>query len=286
MKRIISVLMIMVLLSGCCTAMAEKNLAIGREYADTAKTNAEMLAFIYSLDPDGFSTDMTDLLYHYTIMYISALSTETAERKLATDDGSLAQLEGLDYSRTKVLALILEKYVAQYKEWLDGRITNREFADFVIKILDIGESDDSASLPSPSPTPKNMKIGLTGSEAVRAVQRRLKQLGFFEGTADGNFDSETEKAVIAFQTANGLVPDGEVDEKTLFTLNRDDVITPDSVLYYNPEGGAYYHRDQNCKRIHVKFLPLKGSFKYAEIGNVPYSSLKPCIVCCNPNNEE
>ena len=55
-----------------------------------------------------------------------------------------------------------------------------------------------------------------------------------------------------------------------------------TVLYYNPSGGEYYHLDQNCKIINPKFLPLGGQFTYGEIGNEPYSKLKPCNVCGAP----
>ena len=55
-----------------------------------------------------------------------------------------------------------------------------------------------------------------------------------------------------------------------------------TVLYYNPSGGEYYHLDQNCKIINAKFLPLGGQFTYGEIGNEPYSKLKPCNVCGAP----
>ena len=58
---------------------------------------------------------------------------------------------------------------------------------------------------------------------------------------------------------------------------------PDTVLYYNPSGGEYYHRDQNCKRINERYLPLQGHFTYAELGKEKYSKLKPCAICGAPS---
>ena len=55
-----------------------------------------------------------------------------------------------------------------------------------------------------------------------------------------------------------------------------------TVLYYNPKGGEYYHLDPNCKIINPKFLPLGGQFTYGEIQNDPYNKLKPCNVCGAP----
>jgi hypothetical protein len=46
--------------------------------------------------------------------------------------------------------------------------------------------------------------------AVKAVQKRLKSLGYDPGTADGIFGGKTRIAVINFQKANGCVADGEI----------------------------------------------------------------------------
>ena len=71
---------------------------------------------------------------------------------------------------------------------------------------------------TPTPTPQSMRLGFQG-EAVRTVQRRLKELGYYNGSIDGDFGAETEKAVKAFQKANGLTADGKVGEQTLKKLN-------------------------------------------------------------------
>ena len=56
-----------------------------------------------------------------------------------------------------------------------------------------------------------------------------------------------------------------------------------TVLYYNPDGGSFYHRDQNCKKINERYLPLKGKFTYAELNQEPYKNLKPCAICGAPS---
>ena len=71
---------------------------------------------------------------------------------------------------------------------------------------------------TPTPTPKSMRLGFQG-EAVRTVQKKLKELGYYTGSVDGDFGAETEKAVKAFQKANGLTADGKVGEQTLKKLN-------------------------------------------------------------------
>ena len=52
-------------------------------------------------------------------------------------------------------------------------------------------------------------------EAVTAMQKRLKQLGYFEGEVSDTFDDATRTAVKAFQKDNKLTADGMVGDKTL-----------------------------------------------------------------------
>ena len=52
-----------------------------------------------------------------------------------------------------------------------------------------------------------LKEGSSG-EAVRALQLKLKELGYFSGTGTGYYGTVTRNAVIAFQKANGLSTDG------------------------------------------------------------------------------
>ena len=59
-------------------------------------------------------------------------------------------------------------------------------------------------------------------------------------------------------------------------------VSDDTVLYYSPEGGQYYHIDRNCRRVHEKYLPLSGTMTYGELENEAYMDLQPCEVCGAP----
>jgi hypothetical protein len=61
------------------------------------------------------------------------------------------------------------------------------------------------------------------------------------------------------------------------------VTNANTVLYYNTNGGEYYHRDQNCKRINERYLPLQGHFTYDQLDKEPYNKLKPCAICGAPS---
>lgn len=59
--------------------------------------------------------------------------------------------------------------------------------------------------------------GSRGSE-VRQIQTKLRQLGYYKGSIDGIFGSDTKKAVISFQKSCGLTADGVAGPKTLLYL--------------------------------------------------------------------
>ena len=70
------------------------------------------------------------------------------------------------------------------------------------------------ALPPATPTPRLLRQSSVGAE-VRDMQRRLAELGYYDGEADGQFGAGTRTAVEAFQAASGLEPDGVAGEETL-----------------------------------------------------------------------
>ena len=57
------------------------------------------------------------------------------------------------------------------------------------------------------------------------------------------------------------------------------------MLYYNKDGGSYYHADKNCSKVADKYLPLTGTFKYSELNDGKYKNLKPCDKCNPPERQ-
>lgn len=55
-------------------------------------------------------------------------------------------------------------------------------------------------------------------EEVRRIQAKLKEQGYYQGSVDGIYGKETEKAVKAFQKKNGLTTDGVAGTNTLQKL--------------------------------------------------------------------
>ena len=52
-------------------------------------------------------------------------------------------------------------------------------------------------------------------------------------------------------------------------------------MYYNPEGGQYYHADAYCSSVRDQYLPMTG-FLYSELETPQYKELEPCLTCQPP----
>ena len=57
---------------------------------------------------------------------------------------------------------------------------------------------------------------------------------------------------------------------------------PKTKLYYNKDGGKYYHADPECYSVAKEFLPL-ASFTYGNLNKSPYTKLQPCPKCGAPS---
>jgi peptidoglycan hydrolase-like protein with peptidoglycan-binding domain len=60
---------------------------------------------------------------------------------------------------------------------------------------------------------RNLAVGMTGAD-VKSVQRRLAALKYWPGPIDGQFGTDTQAAVWAFQEINGIKVTGVIDTAT------------------------------------------------------------------------
>ena len=86
------------------------------------------------------------------------------------------------------------------------------------------------------------------------------------------------QSLLSYETET--TPDPHLTPEPIITETPVD--TANTVLYYNPNGGEYYHRDPNCRNVNPKFLPLQGTFYFSQINDEPYSEMKRCNVCGAP----
>jgi len=80
------------------------------------------------------------------------------------------------------------------------------------------EADNKEDSSSSSSSDDSLKKGSQG-DAVKKLQKRLKELGYYKSYVDGDFGDETVAAVKAFQKMNGLYQDGVAGSQTMTKLN-------------------------------------------------------------------
>lgn len=147
---------------------------------------------------------------------------------------------------------------------------NKVFSVTAVPKYDGTEEDEEEEYPViPSDT---LEMGESGA-AVKSLQTRLKELGYYTGTVDGNFGSSTYTAVKAFQTRNGLTVDGKAGKYTLARLYSDEAIAadddetevetpliPDRILRYGMEGDDVKSVQTRLKELGYYTGELDGVF--------------------------
>ncbi len=57
---------------------------------------------------------------------------------------------------------------------------------------------------------------------------------------------------------------------------------PDLKLWYNPDGGKFYHLEQKCADIKESYYKLMKSFKFSQLSESTFAKLRPCPTCKAP----
>lgn len=102
-------------------------------------------------------------------------------------------------------------------------------------------SDSKSSSKSSGNSDGTCGPGDSGS-AVKKVQKRLKKLGYYSGSIDGDYGNGTKNAVKSFQKKNGLTANGKVNSKTLSKLNSSSAKKANSSDSSDDSGGTTTER--------------------------------------------
>lgn len=116
----------------------------------------------------------------------------------------------------------------------------RNFITFVIIIgilfgaLAVGTASYGFFMKEPESSFAVSKLGSTGTE-VKSIQKKLSSLGYYKGSVDGIYGSQTRSAVISFQRNCGITADGICGKTTLLYLGLGGSSSSSGTQYSNSD---------------------------------------------------
>ncbi len=212
---------------GAATENAVMLFQQANDYPTTGIMDANIQAFLYSGKPKSSAGAKTK------VNTLSPVSGSTIRLNATGDAVETLQkrLKELGYytgSVNRTYDKATQKALKAFQKKNGLKADGTAGAD-TLKLLDSAEalSVDATATPAPTPTPTPEPTYIIPESTVRrndenadarAVQKRLKELGYFRSNVDGKFGYLSVQALKAFQEANGLEPDGVAGKSTYALL--------------------------------------------------------------------
>ena len=127
----------------------------------------------------------------------------------------------------------------------------------------VDESDNGVPMPEePVPFQKELKSGLKNSDLVTMLQKRMHELGYYDGPESGNFANQTLAAVKKIQKQNGMEQTGIVDE-TIWNLifNDPGLVLPNQEPKPTPKPTYFIIVDVNNQIVTVWGLDEENEYR-------------------------
>jgi peptidoglycan hydrolase-like protein with peptidoglycan-binding domain len=115
----------------------------------------------------------------------------------------------------------LERFQQAHQLQVTGQLNQATAATLGLDPNTLLVSPVAAPVPPPPPPDHLLPT------SVRAVQARLRALGFYGGAVDGVWGAGTEVAIENFQRGRGLQPDGQLGPATATAMG----LTPEALAY-------------------------------------------------------
>ena len=97
--------------------------------------------------------------------------------------------------------------------------------------------------PTPTPTPYYVYYDKDNTDTVMEIQNRLIELGFYDGEANGDYDTATAQAIKDFQLVQFMPETGIADDETIEKLFFK-YIAPNVQVFVS--SGGLYHTNSTC----------------------------------------
>ena len=164
--------------------------------------------------PPGFAQTTLPLAYVQPLPPQSVQMVQDRLRQAGAYPGAVDGVWGPDSEAA------LQRFQQTHQLQVTGQMNEATAATLGI---DPGSLLAMAQPPAPPPRGGDM----LRDASVRAIQSRLRALGFYGGAEDGVWGPSTQVAIERFQQGRGLQPNGQLDPATIAALG----LAPDVLIY-------------------------------------------------------
>ena len=168
-----------------------------------------------SISPSAIAQPVAPLAYVQPVTPAAVQAVQDHLRRAGAYNGATDGVWGPDSSSA------LQQFQASHQLQVTGQLNQATAAALGLDPA-ILLGTQQATLPPPMPPPDTLQPG-----SVRALQDRLRSLGFYTGGVDGVWGQSTERAVEQFQQNRGLQPTGQLTPATISSMG----LSPDLLAY-------------------------------------------------------
>lgn len=129
-------------------------------------------------------------------------------------------------------------------------MTKEEFIAMIEELTSDDAQQEEAAEEEEAPAYEELTRGSKG-DAVKALQQRLKDLGYLSGSVDGDYGGGTSSAVSSFQSQAGLKVTGTADIETQEALFAGDA--PKAIVYEKLDYKGVSRNPSDYTGRYVKF---------------------------------
>ena len=218
---------------GSATEYAVLSFQQANNYPTTGIVDAIQQAHLYSGKPKNHKGVKTDVMTLAPLDYVTInLNNKgdlvvTVQQRLKELGYYKGELSGVYDKTTRSAVKSFQKKNGLKDDGICGAATQKLLLEGDPLSASATKTPKPTKTPTPAPTfnvpDSTVRRGSKG-DAARAVQQRLKDLGYYKGKVDGNFGSGSEDALEAFQKNNGLEADGVAGQGTYTVLFSHDAV--------------------------------------------------------------
>lgn len=168
-----------------------------------------------SLSPAAIGQTVAPLAYVQPVAPAAVQAVQDHLRHAGTYSGATDGVWGPDSSAA------LQQFQASHQLQVTGQLNQATAAALGLDPA-ILLGTQQAALPPLMPPPESLQPG-----SIRALQERLRSLGFYTGGVDGVWGQSTEHAIAQLQQNRGLQPTGQLTPATVSSLG----LSPDLLAY-------------------------------------------------------